>query len=80
MNKQSHDKRAQVGKPESYLGWADLFERGLVRSKTQARRQWEKGRFPRPVHLSERVIAFKESSVEHYATDPENYFEPSKSK
>jgi predicted DNA-binding transcriptional regulator AlpA len=54
-------------KPERFLTWADLFERGVVSSKTSARRLWEAGLFPKPVHLSERVIAFRESEVEAFA-------------
>jgi predicted DNA-binding transcriptional regulator AlpA len=53
-------------KPERFLSWRDLFERGVVSSKTQARRMWNTGRFPKPVHLSERVIAFRESQIEAY--------------
>lgn len=49
--------------PERFLTWADLFECGIISSKTQARRMWERGDFPPPVHLSERVIAFRESEV-----------------
>jgi predicted DNA-binding transcriptional regulator AlpA len=51
-------------KSERFLTWPDLFERGLVSSKTQARRLWERGRFPKPIHLSERVIAWRESEIE----------------
>jgi predicted DNA-binding transcriptional regulator AlpA len=53
-------------KPERFLSWRDLFERGAVSSKTQARRLWDEGKFPKPVHLSERVIAFRESEIEAY--------------
>jgi len=49
---------------ERFLTWADLFERGLIRSKTQARRLWERAAFPKPVHLSQRVLAFRESEIE----------------
>jgi predicted DNA-binding transcriptional regulator AlpA len=58
---------SREGRPERFLTWADLFERGLIRSKTQARRLWERGLFPQPVHLSERVIAWREESIELYA-------------
>jgi predicted DNA-binding transcriptional regulator AlpA len=50
-------------KPERLLNWSDLRERGLVSSKTQTRRLWERGLFPRPIHLSERVIAWRESEI-----------------
>jgi predicted DNA-binding transcriptional regulator AlpA len=49
--------------PDRFLVWADLFELGVITSKTQARRLWERGAFPRPVHLSERTIAFRESEI-----------------
>lgn len=49
--------------PERFLTWADLFERGVVSSRTQARRLWTRGKFPKPVHLSERVIAWRESEI-----------------
>ena len=51
---------------ERFLGWDDLFERGFFKSRTQGRRLWEKGQFPRPVHLSERVIGWKESEIEEW--------------
>jgi predicted DNA-binding transcriptional regulator AlpA len=51
-------------RPERFLCWADLLARGIISSKTQARRLWEAGQFPKPVHLSERVIAWKESEIE----------------
>jgi predicted DNA-binding transcriptional regulator AlpA len=54
-------------KPERFLSWRDLFERGVISSKTQARRLWERGEFPKPVHLSERVIAFRESEIDAWA-------------
>jgi predicted DNA-binding transcriptional regulator AlpA len=61
---QASRKAAAEPKPERFLSWRDLFERGIVSSKTQARRLWEAGKFPPPVHLSERVIAFRESEIE----------------
>jgi len=54
-------------RPERYLSWRDLFARGVVSSKTSARRLWGRDLFPRPVHLSERVIAWRESEVEAWA-------------
>jgi len=51
-------------KPERFLSLHDLLERGIVSSRTSARRLWEVGKFPRPVHLSERVIAWREGEVE----------------
>lgn len=51
-------------RPERFIAWAELFERGLVSSRAQARRLWERGEFPRPVHLSERVIAWRESEID----------------
>jgi predicted DNA-binding transcriptional regulator AlpA len=62
-------------KAERFLTWADLFERGVIRSKTQARRLWEAGKMPRPIHLSERVIAFRESEIEAWAASRQ--YEPS---
>jgi predicted DNA-binding transcriptional regulator AlpA len=58
---------AQYRPPERFLSWADLFARGLINSKTQARRLWMRGDFPKPVHLSQRVIAFRESEIEAWA-------------
>jgi len=58
-------RRASLGL--SYLSWRDLFARGVVSSKTSARRLWGRDLFPRPVHLSERVIAWRESEVEAWA-------------
>jgi predicted DNA-binding transcriptional regulator AlpA len=56
----------QSPRPERFLTWEDLFERGLVSSKTQARRLWEHDAFVRPVHLSQRVICWKESEIEKW--------------
>jgi predicted DNA-binding transcriptional regulator AlpA len=60
-------KAAADPKPVRFLNWRDLLERGLVSSKTQARRLWERGLFPKPLHLSERVIAWREDEVEAWA-------------
>jgi predicted DNA-binding transcriptional regulator AlpA len=49
--------------PDRFLTWVDLFDRGVVSSKTQARRLWERGLFPKPVHISERCIAWRESEI-----------------
>jgi predicted DNA-binding transcriptional regulator AlpA len=54
-------------KLDRFLTWADLFDRGVISSKTQARRLWESGKFPAPVHLSQRVIAFRESEIDVWA-------------
>jgi predicted DNA-binding transcriptional regulator AlpA len=67
--------REDKPKRERFLTWADLFERRLIRSKTQGRRLWEAGKMPRPVHLSERVIAFRESEIEAWAASRQ--YEPS---
>jgi predicted DNA-binding transcriptional regulator AlpA len=60
--------REHKPQPERFLSWGDLFDRGLVRSKTQARRLWEAGKMPRPVHLSPRVLAFRQSEIESWAS------------
>jgi predicted DNA-binding transcriptional regulator AlpA len=54
-------------KPETFLTWKDLFARGLISSRTSARRLWTQGKFPKPVHLSERVIAWRESEIDAWA-------------
>src|SRR5262245_4724179 len=51
-------------KPERFLSWRDLLARGLVSSKTSARRLWEQGKFPKPIHISPRVIGWRESEIE----------------
>lgn len=59
-------RTAMRGEPpagERFLTWGDLFDLGIISSKTQARRLWERGDFVKPLHLSERVIVFKESEV-----------------
>ena len=54
-------------KPERYLSWEDLKGLGIlgVLSKMQIRRMWEKDppEFPRPVHLTERRLAFLERQI-----------------
>ena len=68
----------RVPRPEHFLTWDDLFARKLVSSKTQARRLWLRGAFPKPVHLSERVIVFRESEIEAYvASRAARWKEPS---
>jgi predicted DNA-binding transcriptional regulator AlpA len=67
LRKRALDREGRADRPERFLTWPDLFERGLISSKTQARRMWEQGLFPKPVHLSERVIAFRESEVDAWA-------------
>jgi len=72
-------RRTQRGAsdPETFLTWRDLFELGVVSSKTQARRMWERGDFPRPVHLSERVIAFRASEVAKWMKSRKKDWQPS---
>ena len=53
-----------AAKSERFLTWGDLFARGVVSSKSQARRLWGRGLFPTPIHLSERVIAWRESEID----------------
>jgi prophage regulatory protein len=48
---------------ERLLSMSQVLARTSI-SRTQLRRLWERDDFPRPVHLSERVLAFSESAVE----------------
>jgi predicted DNA-binding transcriptional regulator AlpA len=64
---QRPDRPRPEPKPERYLTWSDLEERGLISSRTSARRLWTQGKMPKPVHLSERVIGFRESEIEAWA-------------
>jgi predicted DNA-binding transcriptional regulator AlpA len=65
-----------AAKPERFVGFAELIERGLIKSKYQARRLWERGLFPKPVHLSERVIAFRESDIDRWVASRTHTWPP----
>lgn len=50
-------------KPVKFLSRADLHARGVNYSVAQLRRLWQTGKFPRPIALSARKLAWIEDEV-----------------
>lgn len=58
--------RKPAAKPAGvrYLTVKDLPEKGLQYSLSHLRRMWGDGRFPPPIHLSPRKLAWAESVID----------------
>jgi hypothetical protein len=52
--------------PEHLLSRADLRARGIVYSPTHLRRLWQHGKFPRPLRLSERKLAWDKQAIDQW--------------
>jgi len=51
------------------LGPEDLPSKGIRFSRNYLRQLWEEGRFPKPVHLSPRKLAWEESVIDQWIED-----------
>jgi hypothetical protein len=70
-------KHTKTGKPgRRLLYWGDLFERGLIKSKGQARMAWKRGLFPPPLHLGTRTLAWDEDTMDGWVASRRHDWEP----
>ena len=46
------------------LAWEDLPSKGIYLHRNYLRRLWEEGRFPKPIHLSARKLAWPEDVID----------------
>ena len=51
------------------LGPEELPSKGIRFSRNYLRQLWEEGRFPKPVHLSPRKLAWEESVIDQWIED-----------
>jgi predicted DNA-binding transcriptional regulator AlpA len=52
-----------------FLSWNDLRALGITYHSNHLRRMWSDGRFPRPVHMSPRKLAWEADAVDAWLTD-----------
>jgi predicted DNA-binding transcriptional regulator AlpA len=48
------------------LAWEDLPAKGIYFHRNYLRRLWEEGRFPKPIHLSARKLAWPETAIDEW--------------
>jgi predicted DNA-binding transcriptional regulator AlpA len=48
------------------LAWEDLPSKGIYFHRNYLRRLWEEGRFPKPVYLSQRKLAWPEAVIDEW--------------
>jgi predicted DNA-binding transcriptional regulator AlpA len=48
------------------IAWEDLPSKGIRYHRNYLRRLWEEGRFPKPVHLSARKLAWPEAAIDEW--------------
>lgn len=48
------------------LAWEDLPSKGIYYHRNYLRRLWEEDRFPKPVHLSPRKLAWPEAVIDEW--------------
>ena len=48
------------------LAWEDLPSKGIYYHRNYLRRLWEEGRFPKPIHLSQRKLAWPEAVIDEW--------------
>ena len=60
-----------VQTPVRLLSLAQLREKGIPFGKDHLRRMWQRGDFPKPIYLSERKFAWRETDVDHWIVERE---------
>jgi len=58
--------------PARFLTWDDLRARGVAYHSNHLRRMWGDGRFPKPIRLSPRKLAWREADIDKWFADKEN--------
>jgi prophage regulatory protein len=51
------------------LAFEDLSSKGIKFSRGYLRELWEQGRFPKPVYLSPRKLAWEEAAIDQWLAD-----------
>jgi prophage regulatory protein len=52
--------------PRRMIAWEDLPAKGIYYHRNYLRRLWEEGRFPKPIHLSPRKLAWPEEVIDDW--------------
>jgi prophage regulatory protein len=62
----SHAPQPAAPTPRRILAYEDLPSKGIRFHRNYLRSLWEEGRFPKPIHLSPRKLAWIEAEVDEW--------------